>query len=99
MSIPALSPKRPCLLYDVEKALEITDHRAETSAKECETKIKATLADEVRWFLADASSASAKVLLPTPTSIDKAILVDHINQKGQKEDDVKVLTHLWRFFL
>ena len=73
-----MSPKHPCLLYDTEKALEVTDHREEASVKECETKIKATLADEVRWFLADVSSASAKVLLPTPTSINKAELVDHI---------------------
>jgi hypothetical protein len=62
------------------------DSRAEASAKECKNEIKATLENEGRWFPVDTSSASAEVVLPTPTAIDKAKLVDHIKQERQKTE-------------
>ena len=78
----------------------MTDHRAEVLAGKCETEIKATFKDkgDGRWFPVDTSSSLVEVVLPAPTSIDKARLVDHIKQEGQKAYDVKVPTHLWSFF-
>ena len=61
------------------------DHRAEVSTNKCGTEGRAIFKEEEdkgRWFLVDASSATSNVLLPTPTAIDKATLVDHIKQEG-----------------
>ena len=94
-------PKRSHSLNDAEKNMEGADHRAEVLAGEYETKTKATFKDkgyEDRWFLVNANSALAEVVLPIPTAIYKARLVDHIKQEGQKAYDVKVPTHLWSFF-
>ena len=69
--------------------------------KKCGTGGKATFKDEGDkggLLPVDAISAMSEVLLPTPTVIDKTKLVDHIKQEGQKAADMKVPTHLWRFF-
>ena len=81
MSIPASSPKWSHLPKDVQMDLKGMDHMVEVSAEKCRTEIKATFKDEGdkgRWLPVNVSSASAEFLLPTPTVIDKAKLVDHI---------------------
>ena len=54
--------------------------------------------DEGRLFLVDINSSLVGVVLPTLISINKAELVDHIKQEGQKVYDANVPTHLWSFF-
>ena len=75
-----MTPKWLRSLKDSGRDLERTDQRAEVLIKKCGTGGKSTFkdkGDEGRWFLVDASSAMSEVLLPTPTAIDKAKLVDH----------------------
>ena len=55
-----------------ERALDVADLRVEASVKEFETEVKATIAEKVRWFPVDAISVSVRVMLLTPTAIDKA---------------------------
>ena len=50
------------------------------------------------WQPIDQSSASDQVVFLTPTAIDREDFSAYVKQEGQKTDDAKVSTHLWRFF-
>ena len=89
------------MLEDPERDLIKMDHRTEVLTKKCGTEGKVTFkeeGDKGRWFPVETSSAMSEILLPTPTAIGNATLVDHIKQEGQKADDAKVHTCLWSFF-
>ena len=74
------------MLKDAEKTLDAADHnhRGEASVKEFETEVGASLTDRGRWLLVDVNSASVRVVLPTPTSINKQILWVALNTRGRR---------------
>ena len=55
--------------------------------------------DGDRWFPVNNRGTLEGIMCPMPMAIDKAKLVEHVKQKGQKIDKAQVPTHLWSFFL
>ena len=68
----SLSPKWLQVHKDADGDLDAADHRDKALVKDFETELEASLVDGGRWLPVDGNSALDRVVLPTPTAINKA---------------------------